>query len=112
MRSFLAYIVLVTLCINSTWLPAQEFDESFDDWPIDFKINGKIIVANELDDSEEVDAFFLRASGGDEAKIVVIALQEQKKIDASVFLQRFGGVKDVSTIISEPTVAEKELCDP
>ncbi|MDP6466960.1 MAG: Type 1 glutamine amidotransferase-like domain-containing protein [Pirellulaceae bacterium] len=76
MRANSAVIILITFWIALTRLPAQEFDESFDHWPVDFKINGKIIVTNLLSDSDDVDAFFLRASGGDKANIVAIVFNK------------------------------------
>jgi len=70
---FVLVLVVVATC-GSIAGPAsgQEFDESFDHWPIDFRINGRILLANQLADRADVDAHFLRASGGDQAKIVAI----------------------------------------
>jgi cyanophycinase len=86
-RNYLAIITLILSCIALTQLPAQEFDESFDHWPIDFKIKGKIIVANELSNRDEVDAYFLRASGGEKANIVGIVIKKLSE-DEKVKLEK------------------------
>lgn len=65
----LVFTILIAFCCNAAPVGAQEFDESFDHWPLDFKINGKIIVANQLDDRADVNAYFLRASGGEKARL-------------------------------------------
>lgn len=87
MRNCFSALVLVTFCFAATLLPALEFDESFGHWPVDFKINGKIIVANQLQDSGQVETYFLGAAGGDKAKIVAIVLQPLNQ-DAEMALRK------------------------
>jgi cyanophycinase len=76
-RNYFAILtILIISCLVVTQARAQEFDESFDHWPIDFKMKGKIIIANELSNHDVVDAYFLRASGGEKANIIGIVIKK------------------------------------
>ena len=46
-------LVLLIASVSS----AQVFNEKFDHWPVDLKINGKVIVAGELDDPSVIGQF-------------------------------------------------------
>ena len=70
MKSVIRCFLLITLLFLARPLLAEKFDEKFEHWPVDLKINGTIIAANALDDTSDVDERFLRASGGKDARIV------------------------------------------
>ncbi len=51
MRSRLIQWLCICLCgLNACLATAQEFDERFEDWPIDLKINGRLVVTAERND--------------------------------------------------------------
>ncbi len=70
MKSAFRCCLFITLLFLARPLLAEKFDEKFEHWPVDLKINGTIIAANALDDTSDVDAHFLQASGGKDARIV------------------------------------------
>lgn len=71
-----ALLLCAIVLLPATRLPAQTFDEKFEHWPVDLKINGKIIAAQRLDDEGKTVEYFLRASGGEKAKLAVVLLRK------------------------------------
>lgn len=62
--------IFLLLLLCPTPLSAQEFDEKFEHWPIDLKINGTVIAVSDLKETQDMHAMFLRAAGGANAKVV------------------------------------------
>ncbi len=69
--------LLFALLFSAGSLSAQTFDENFGHWPVDLKINGTVIAANALEDTADVDAGFLKASGGKDARIIGLSWQKR-----------------------------------
>ena len=112
-RNYLAVVTLIISCIAVTQLPAQEFDESFDHWPIDIKISGKIILANELSNSDGVDAYFLRESGGEKANIIGIVFKEISEGEQEALEKTLESAARVALIFVDPKThpIEKQAFD-
>ena len=73
MKPFLSfYMTIILLLFLTNNALSQTFDEKFEHWPTNFKINGTIIAANNLVDSGEVDSLFFRIIKGADARVVVI----------------------------------------
>ena len=53
--SLLRVVVVIVATLSSS-VPAQEFDEKFEHWPLDLKINGKIIMGSDLRDMSVLEA--------------------------------------------------------
>jgi len=64
---FLTCIVFLSILPVSL---GQIFDERFEDWPVDLKINGKVIVAEELDDLS-ILGDFLREERSQSASLIM-----------------------------------------
>ena len=76
MKYVTRYFLIFILLISTRPLLSQVFDEKFEHWPIDLKINGTIIAANKLIDADETDSLFFRVSEGVDANILVIFLSK------------------------------------
>ncbi|MFT7644179.1 MAG: hypothetical protein ACI9G1_005945, partial [Pirellulaceae bacterium] len=84
-----AVIAVCFLSTISAVAVAQKFDEKFDLWPLDLKINGTIIAANALADSTELNSQFLKSSGGKEAKIVGLIWRGDDESNAEQLSETF-----------------------
>ena len=58
--SYLLVVVLLHLVLPITSAIAHKFDEHFDHWPVDPKINGRIIVNNGVRDFKDLEPFIGR----------------------------------------------------
>ncbi|MDA7977988.1 MAG: cyanophycinase [Pirellulales bacterium] len=94
MKCFLAVAVLVNIAWASSSAVAQKFDEKFEDWPIDLKINGRIIVDNGAQDLQ-AHGRLLESIGSESnivcfsdnsspASLLATALKERDDEDGSV----------------------------
>ena len=74
-----AILVICFLCLLGGTVNAQTFNERMDDWPLDLKINGRIMAGSGdgMDENHLVN--FLRFAGGEEAKLISIGLQDDSK---------------------------------
>ncbi len=70
MTSPLRLSVLIAITLTAATAAAQTFDEKFEHWPLDLKINGTIIAAGSLDDPTLASPAFLQASGNRNANLV------------------------------------------
>ncbi len=67
-------VVLSISLLSTTSSIAQTFDEDFDAWPIDLKINGTIFATHQAELAEETLELFRRFSGGDEAMVLTVVI--------------------------------------
>ena len=70
LRRSLVWILLL-LVVPLSGLHAQVFDERFDDWPTDLKINGTVVIGRSLVDGVQLKAFLPRGTTLDQIRIVV-----------------------------------------
>jgi len=94
--------LLIALLFSTASLLAQEFDEDFDHWPVDLKINGTIIAANALDDTDDVNASFLQASGGEDANIVGLFWKKTDDDELDSLRKTFTSATSVELMSADP----------
>ena len=82
-KSSSVIVVLVALlCMVAKTCTAQVFDEQFEHWPVDLKINGQVIVAGELDDLAALAKFFKVSDR--EKRVAVVATPLSDGIKSSL----------------------------
>ena len=96
--------ILFVVLFMGKYAQGQMFDERFDDWPVDLKINGRIVVSH----SETIPDSILDASlpKADSQSIIVFTNREDKVAAESQFQSTFSkysssGVESVSTALSQ-----------
>ncbi len=106
MKSAFRCFLLITLLFVTCPLLAEKFDEKFEHWPVDLKINGTIIAANALDDTSDVDARFLRASGGKDARIVGLFWKKTDEDQLDLLRKTFETAASVEFVTVDPGAAK------
>jgi cyanophycinase len=101
-KSLFRRCLWIALLFSAGPLLAQEFDEKFEHWPVDLRINGTIIAANALDNTDDIDAYFLRASGGKDAKIVGLIWKKVGDDELGSLRKRFKGATSVELTVADP----------
>ena len=76
MNSFQKIYILLFIFFLTNYAGAQIFDEKFEHWPSDLKINGTVIASNSLKNSNETDSLFLKLNEKPQAKSLVIFLDK------------------------------------
>ncbi len=61
---------------------APVFDEKFEHWPVDLKINGRIVVAGQLDDFDLIKGAFTKSQRTQNTTILIDDATEQKTQDS------------------------------
>lgn len=91
------------VAILPTTLSAQEFDERFTDWPIDLKINGRLILS---DAETDLSAIAQLVSQADKSgKVVVLCPQDKANELKETYAQHFQSV----VVIQNQRAAAKHL---
>ncbi len=90
---------LLAVACGFIWLPliasSQEFDEQFDHWPIDLKINGTLVVGDGLAD---VSVLKNAVPRGKDAKVALLTDAEPEAAVVEQFKTAFGGEGDSLSI--------------
>jgi cyanophycinase len=98
--------LLIALLFSTRPLLAQKFDERFEYWPVDLKINGTIIAAGALDDTDDVDARFLQASGGKDASIIGLFWKKIDDDELDSLRKTFESAASVELTTADPAAAQ------
>ncbi len=80
LRPVATSFIVISLLAASVRLPAQEFDEVFSHWPVDFKIRGTIMLANQVTQPQPRYDEFLESIGGEQGQLVIIAFDGETPI--------------------------------
>lgn len=92
-----ALAALIVLLLNIC-LVGQVFDEKFEHWPLHTKINGRIVILNEVGDTTASDKFVIDASGKEGAVVGVISVTELSEAEKEGYKSRFAKVKDIKFV--------------
>ncbi|MCR9291679.1 MAG: cyanophycinase [bacterium] len=99
-------LLSITLCwLGPVW--AQSFDERFSDWPVDLKIQGKLIVANTLSDMATIAPLLDQSRR--EQSLLLVAPADQQSILVEQYDQLFDQVIPVESLTSASEQAGVEV---
>ncbi|MDA7541413.1 Type 1 glutamine amidotransferase-like domain-containing protein [bacterium] len=97
-------MLLLNIC-----LVGQVFDEKFEHWPLHTKINGRIVILNEVGDTTASDKFVIDASGKEGAVVGVISVTELSEAEKEGYKSRFAKVKDIKFVSLQESDFDQKL---
>ncbi len=100
---------LLWLSLGLCWVgsaAAQTFDEKFDLWPTDLKINGTVIACADGEVPSELAPLFQQASGGEQAVLVVVRFGDEHA-DFQAFTSVAQQIKQYNFKVAEPPTAKQ-----
>ncbi len=103
-----ALAALIVLLLNIC-LVGQVFDEKFEHWPLHTKINGRIVILNEVGDTTASDKFVIDASGKEGAVVGVISVTELSEAEKEGYKSRFAKVKDIKFVSLQESDFDQKL---
>lgn len=98
-------LFLALVCVQSS-LHAQVFDEKFEHWPVDLKINGTIVVAGPLDDLAVIKDAFSKPDLTKKTAILISESTSQETQDALKAV--FADNKEVTVTKADGTAKQFE----
>ena len=103
-----ALAALIVLLLNIS-LAGQVFDEKFEHWPLFPKINGRIVILNDVAETAAADKFVVDGVGKEDANISVVSTTELSDLDKENFRKRFANMKLIQFFTLKETSVDKKV---
>lgn len=103
-----ALAATIMLLLNIS-LVGQVFDEKFEHWPLFPKINGRIVILNDVADTAAADKFVIDGAGKEDAIVGVVSTTELSDSDKEGFQKRFANVKRLQFFTLKESSADQEV---
>jgi len=110
-KLFRTIFLLTFLIFPASNVLSQVFDEKFEHWPVNLKINGTVIASNSLKNSAETDSIFLKLNKGKEAKTTIIFLDKLNADREKELKEIIGKPKSINVISPELKKLPQELIE-
>ena len=102
-------LLMLVLTLAAQDVVAQSFDEKFELWPVDLKIQGSVIAGGGGELPKEAAEAFMRSASKEDTKSVFICFEDATTWDAERFKEEMGDATQLTTL--SVSKDQKEVSD-